>query len=504
MNRNSNQNKLIQKIDRFAPQAVRIQLLVLLIAQIVSYYGARLLTAGRRLRCMAIPLDYKIPVMPWTVVVYLAAFVFWAAAYTIILRNDDGRRLFFRAEIGGKLICGIIYLIIPTTFARPQLAGNGFFTLLLRLLYAADSPEQLFPSIHCYVSWMCVIGMRGNKKISRKCRIFTIVMAVMICLSTLTTKQHVIVDVISGILLAEVMWLIVRMSRDPRRAFMDRDGNIVKLKDSPSGILNVLYTFAAGRLLLRGFAWPGISEFTGRILSTRLSCLFNRSFVAHYGIDMSEYEPGPYKSFNDLFSRRALPGARPVNENKKTVISPCDGKVQVMRIDKNASIEVKGISYTIDSLLRDPELSEMYAGGTVMAFRLGAETYHRYAYPVDGVAGERVFLDGVLQTVSPAGSSRHPVYCENIREYSLLYTSEFGTVLMMEVGAMLVGKICNKGSAGPVRRGDEKGYFEFGASSILLIFEKDKVRVDEDLLKNTEAGYETLVKLGERVGVSML
>lgn len=495
-----NQNSFKQKIDQFAPQHVRRQLLVLLMAQIIVYYGARLLTLDRRHLCMTFSADYAIPVVPWTIIIYLGAFIFWFAAYAVILRNDDGSGSFFRAEISGKIVCGIIFLICPTTLARPEVTASGFFPALLKLLYSIDLPDLLFPSIHCYVSWMCVIGMRGKENISTGRKIFTDVMAVMICISTLTTKQHALADVVSGILLAEIMWLSVRLRRDPRASFIDRDGNVVKLKDSPSGILNVLYHFAAGRLLLRGFAWPGISVLTGKILSTKLSRLLNRPFIAHHGIDMSEYEPGPYKNFNDLFSRRILPGARPADEDEHTVISPCDGKVQVLPIDRNAQIEIKGIPYTIDSLLRSKELAGLYTGGTIMLFRLGVENYHRYAYPVDGVAGEKVCLEGVLHTVSPPGASRRPIYCENIREYTLLYTAEFGTALMMEVGAMLVGKICSHASSGPVRRGDEKGYFEFGASSILLFFEKDRIRVDEDLIKNTEAGYETLVKLGERVG----
>lgn len=281
---------------------------------------------------------------------------------------------------------------------------------------------------------------------------------------------------------------------------IDRKGNKVFVRDVPTGVIGVLYGFAAGRLLLRGLIWPGMSDLVGHFLDTKLSRVLNKSYIRRYGIDMSDYETGPFRSFNELFHRSALPGARPVDGDAEVCVSPCDGKLQVFSIDEGACFEIKGICYTMERLLRDPGLAERYRGGTLMLFRLGVDDYHRYAYPVDGTEGERVHLDGVLHTVTPVAAERRPIYCENIREYSLIRTPEFGTVLMMEVGALLVGRIRNSHPVGPVQRGEEKGWFEFGASSILLCFEKGRMQPDADLRKNTENGYETLVKLGERIG----
>ena len=281
---------------------------------------------------------------------------------------------------------------------------------------------------------------------------------------------------------------------------IDRRGNEVPVLNLPSGVLGFLYRYAAGRFLLRGLVRPGMSDMVGRFLNTKASCVLNRAYIRRYSINMSEYESGPFSSFNEMFHRRILEGKRPIDAAPGTLVSPCDGKLQVFSVDDDASFEIKGIPYTMERLLRNHELAERYRGGTLLLFRLGVDDYHRYAYPVDGEEGERVHLDGVLHTVTHVAVERKPVYSENIREYALIDTPEFGQVLMMEVGALMVGRIRNNHPIGRVCRGEEKGWFEFGASSILLCFEKDRLRPDPDLLKNTASGYETLVKMGECIG----
>ena len=110
-------------------------------------------------------------------------------------------------------------------------------------------------------------------------------------------------------------------------------------------------------------------------------------------------------------------------------------------------------------------------------------------------------LPGVFHTVNPAANDVYPIYKENAREYCLLKTERFGTILMMEVGAMMVGKISNlQKKTATVKKGQEKGNFEFGGSTVILLLQPGKVRIDYDLLDNTEEGYETIVKMGERIG----
>ena len=152
------------------------------------------------------------------------------------------------------------------------------------------------------------------------------------------------------------------------------------------------------------------------------------------------------------------------------------------------------------SLLRNRKLAERFKGGYVWIFRLQVADYHRYIYVDGGKVSRNVHIPGVFHTVKPAASDRFPVYKENTREYCLLRSENFGTLLQMEVGAMMVGKIQNHQRGDLVRRGWEKGYFAFGGSTVILITKKGAVSPDADILGNSRRGIETRVRLGERVG----
>ena len=281
---------------------------------------------------------------------------------------------------------------------------------------------------------------------------------------------------------------------------LDRNGQEIPVYENPTGLFRFLYDCAAGRLLLGGLIRPGISRLAGRFLDSKASRVLIAPFIRRSGIDMTPYETGPFRSFNEFFRRQLLPGQRPADSGAEVLVSPCDGKVQAFSIGGDAEFEIKGISYTAAQLLRSEALAERYRGGTLMLLRLSVDDYHRFAWPAAGRAEAPVRLGGVLHTVDPFAAERRPIYRENIREYTLLETERFGTVLMMEVGALMVGRIVNRFAPGSVQRGEEKGYFEFGASSVILCLERDTVRIDADLLRNTAAGAETAVKLGERLG----
>jgi phosphatidylserine decarboxylase len=139
-----------------------------------------------------------------------------------------------------------------------------------------------------------------------------------------------------------------------------------------------------------------------------------------------------------------------------------------------------------------------------LIFRLTVDDYHRYCYMADGQKEANVKIPGVLHTVNPIANDVVPIYKENAREYSILHTEHFGDVLMMEVGALLVGKIVNHPTAPQVRRGDEKGFFRFGGSTVILIFKPGTLVPDADLVENSNMGFETVVKYGEKIGISSL
>ena len=138
----------------------------------------------------------------------------------------------------------------------------------------------------------------------------------------------------------------------------------------------------------------------------------------------------------------------------------------------------------------------------MLIFRLTVDDYHRYCYVADGTREDFISIPGILHTVNPIANDYFPIYKENAREYCVLHTHEFGDILIMEVGALLVGKIVNHPLPPQVQRGQEKGCFRFGGSTIVLLFQRNAVRVDTDIVSNSHSDYETVVKYGEKIGVS--
>ena len=145
-------------------------------------------------------------------------------------------------------------------------------------------------------------------------------------------------------------------------------------------------------------------------------------------------------------------------------------------------------------------MARRYQGGYACIFRLTVDDYHRYCYVDNGRKSMNIRIPGVFHTVNPAANEVCPIYKENTREFSLLQSEHFKVVLMMEVGALLVGRITNYHEEETVKKGEEKGRFEFGGSTVILLFQKDAVKFDQRFLYNTENGYETIVKMGERLG----
>jgi len=180
--------------------------------------------------------------------------------------------------------------------------------------------------------------------------------------------------------------------------------------------------------------------------------------------------------------------------------SPCDGKVSAYKINENSTFEVKGFKYTVETLLNNKELADKYKDGYCVVIRLSVEDYHRYFYIDDCSKSDNVFIKGKLHTVQPYALSKTKVFSENCREYTILQTKNFGDIIQVEVGAMMVGRIVNNHGEGNYSRGEEKGKFEFGGSTIVLLVEKDKVEFDEEFFTNTKNDDETYVLCGERIG----
>lgn len=189
-----------------SPLPVRTWLLPLgaLIWNQLLYYGGRRIAWYVPHYDLTMELDSAVPFLPWTVVIYFGCFLFWAISYLIFARQDvPSACRFFAADFLAKAVCFLFFICLPTTNIRPVVAGVTLWDDLMRLLYRIDAPVNLFPSIHCLVSWLCWIGVRRRRSIPGWYRILSFVMAVAVCLSTLTTRQHVLLDVAGGILIAE-------------------------------------------------------------------------------------------------------------------------------------------------------------------------------------------------------------------------------------------------------------------------------------------------------------
>ena len=282
-----------------------------------------------------------------------------------------------------------------------------------------------------------------------------------------------------------------------------RDGTVTEQEDSLEKPLNFLYGTTLGRLLLKPLTARWVSRLAGAFLSTPLSKGFIKSFIQKNGIDMSQFEEVTYRSYNEFFSRKIKPEARPMDMDPKHLISPCDCKLTALSIGEDTVFTLKHTPYTVSSLLKNEELANRFRGGTALIFRLCVDDYHRYCYTADGEKTEQVRIPGAFHTVNPIANDFFPIYKENTREYCLLDTDAFGQILVMEMGALLVGRIVNHQSGiARVTRGTEKGYFQFGGSTIVMLLPPNAAAIDQDILEASQKGLETVVRYGEKIGLS--
>ncbi len=277
---------------------------------------------------------------------------------------------------------------------------------------------------------------------------------------------------------------------------------VVYENDANQTAVRILYNNFIGRTFLKlVLVKPGISKINGLRYSKKNSAKIIPKFIKKNNIDMSEYIEKDYTSFNDFFTRQIKPEKRPISEDKKALISCADSLLTVYRIDENLHFRVKGSLYSVFDLLKNNELAEKYNNGYCLIFRLTVRDYHHYCFIDDGTCDDEVKISGVLHTVNPIAGKKVKVYRENSREYTTLHTKNFGDVVQIEVGALMVGKIKNS-NIHSFKKGEEKGYFEFGGSTVILLFEENKVIIDSDIMQYSNLLIETRVKYGEKIGRS--
>ena len=283
-----------------------------------------------------------------------------------------------------------------------------------------------------------------------------------------------------------------------------RTGEIIVTNHKQNELLKKLYDTAYGRCLLKMLTLPAVSKAAGLYMDSPLSKPLIAPFIRKNGIDTSQYIMRDFRSYNQFFTRRIKPEKRPIDRVPSHLISPCDSKLSVYRIDSGSVFAIKGSHYRVADLLRNKFMSDRFNGGLCLIFRLEVDDYHRYCYIDDGIKTENTFIPGELHTVNPIALEKYNIYKRNSREYTLIHTEHFGDVVQVEVGAMMVGRICNRHGAKSVHRGEEKGRFEFGGSTIVMLLEKGAAEIDHDILKNSFEGFETIVKYGEKIGASAM
>ena len=223
-----------------------------------------------------------------------------------------------------------------------------------------------------------------------------------------------------------------------------------------------------------------------------------RKFMAQYNITTEDCTEREFPNFNAFFTRQRKDYVNQTADTELPAIA--DSKLTALPIGDNNRFVIKGVPYTAAELLEDSALAEEYRGGLCLIFRLSPDDYHRYVYPDSGTQEPCRHIAGVLHTVNPIAADMK-VYRRNARTVQCLHTAHFGDVLQMEVGALLVGKIVNhEENAASFTKLQEKGYFAYGGSTVILLLKKDTVCMDEDILNYSAQGIETKVRLGERIG----
>lgn len=304
------------------------------------------------------------------------------------------------------------------------------------------------------------------------------------------------------ILVAIIIMAIIPFGNDDPIKYIDRTSGEIKIeKVAGEGWLRWLYNNPIGEvstatLVKRKF----LSDWYGKKMDEPASKDKVAGFVREYNIDLSIAQKQEFESFNDFFYRKLKADARVVNMDSNTVVSPADGKILVFDNIENQDFIVKGYRFNVLEYFQDDAIAQRYKDGSLIIIRLCPTDYHRYHFPVNGSIVSERLIDGDYYSVSPiALKKKIELVTLNKRGYCEIKTQEFGTVIMSEVAATMVGSMINTYHGNDIIKGQERGFFKFGGSTVILFFEKGSINIDADLLKNTSLGIETELKMGEQI-----
>lgn len=261
------------------------------------------------------------------------------------------------------------------------------------------------------------------------------------------------------------------------------------------------YGTRLGRVLLKRVLVSGTDRLFVRFLRSRVSRFIVGPYARHHGITLEPEKR--YASFRDFFVR-PKPGTTFVDPTPGRLISPCDGWLSVYPIRPGGVFHIKGSDYHLCDFVNSASLGTDYAGsfdgGLCLVFRLCASDYHHYCYIDDGYQGKNHFIPGELHSVQPLACETYPVFTLNRRLWTLLTTEHFGPVIQTAIGALIVGGIVNDRENCRVRRGAEMGHFELAGSTIVLLFQRDRLSLDPQVQEQTAEGNEFRVEMGMFLG----
>ena len=270
---------------------------------------------------------------------------------------------------------------------------------------------------------------------------------------------------------------------------------------------NVLYFLygnsLAAKILLFFIKKPLFSKIYGVLKKTKFSRRKIKNFVEKFNIETSEFikKTSEFKSFNDFFIRELKKESRPIEKDEKVLITPSDARYLVYENSKECFF-IKNEKFYLKDFLQNEKLAKDFENGPMVIIRLNPTDYHRFHFPCNCKASKSKLINGYLYSVNPfALYKNYKIFKQNKRVLTILETEKFGKILFVEIGATAVGSINQTFSAEKkYLKGDQKGYFSFGGSSIVMLFEKDKIKFDEEFLKMTKKNVEVYSKFGKILG----
>lgn len=273
--------------------------------------------------------------------------------------------------------------------------------------------------------------------------------------------------------------------------------------------LKFLYGSRLGKLTLNKLVRRKLfSEIYGRLMRYPSSRRKIKPFVERYHLAPETFEKklDQFTSFDDFFARKLKSKARPIAVAHDAIVFPADGRHLLLQNTQHLpSYFIKGQKFNLKKLLQNDALVQQFQGGPVVISRLAPVDYHRFHFPYDAAIQKIYKVNGDYYSVNPiAIRKRIGIFFENKRIVSVLHTEDLGPVLMVAVGATCVGSIVQTAEVGRrYFKGEEMGYFHFGGSTVLTIFQKDRVTFAEDLCRNAENGIETFAFMGDHMGVKV-